>query len=371
MHSNCSSCFCTKKLMAHKKARVGVNTLMGNIILGIETSCDETAIALLTDCGTVLSHEVLSQKEHSSFGGVVPEIAARAHFDFLHKLVDNAMNERRMQFCDLEAIAVTAGPGLVGSLIVGVMFAKAIAYVTRKPIIAVNHLEAHALVARICNDINFPFLVLIISGGHCQFMVAHDVGSYSKLGGAIDDSLGEAFDKVSRMMGLGYPGGMVIEKMARKGKGDRFHFPRSLVDRSGCDFSFSGLKTAVRNVIEGEGSLSEQDTCDICASFQECVADILAGRIKNAVKLARTHASQIDKLVITGGVASNNFLRRKIFECAIEYGFEAIFPPHEFCTDNGVMVAWAGAENLKKGYICKTLNFAPKARWPLESIERN
>lgn len=343
--------------------------VVDKIFLGIETSCDETAVALLTDHGKVISHQVLSQKEHSSFGGVVPEIAARAHFYFLHKLVESAMREGNIGFCDLTAIAVTTGPGLVGSLIVGVMFSKAVSYVTKKPIVAVNHLEAHALVARICSDIDFPFLVLIISGGHCQFMMAHDVGSYFKLGGAIDDSLGEAFDKVSRMLGLGYPGGMIVEKMALKGRGDRFHFPRALIDRPGCDFSFSGLKTAVRNVIVGAESLSEQDICDICASFQECVADILASRVKNAIDLARQRSSSIKKLVITGGVASNNFLREKIFECVRDCGFEAIFPPHEFCTDNGVMVAWAGVENFKKGYICETLNFAPKARWTLDSLE--
>ncbi|WP_272899052.1 tRNA (adenosine(37)-N6)-threonylcarbamoyltransferase complex transferase subunit TsaD [Anaplasma platys] len=225
----------------------------------METSCDETAVAVLTDSGRVMSHEVLSQKEHSSFGGVVPEIAARAHFDFLHKMVENTVLDNGIKFSELAAIAVTTGPGLVGSLIVGVMFSKAIAYVTKRPIVAVNHLEAHALVARICHDIDFPFLVLIISGGHCQFVMARDVGSYSKLGGSIDDSLGEAFDKVSRMLGFGYPGGIIVEKMALRGRGDRFHFPRALVDRPGCDFSFSGLKTAVRSVIEGEQSLSAKN----------------------------------------------------------------------------------------------------------------
>ncbi|KJZ99619.1 metallohydrolase, glycoprotease/Kae1 family protein [Anaplasma phagocytophilum str. CR1007] len=204
---------------------------MGEVLLGIETSCDETAVAILTDSGEVFAHEVLSQVEHSAYGGVVPEIAARAHYDFLQVLVKKAMSNSGLKFDDLSSIAVTAGPGLVGSLIVGVMFAKAVSYATKKPIIAVNHLEAHALVARMNQEIVFPFLVLIVSGGHCQFMLAHDVGCYSKLGGAIDDSLGEAFDKVARMLGLGYPGGPAVECKAKNGRGiDSFSLGLYIID---------------------------------------------------------------------------------------------------------------------------------------------
>ncbi|SBO14475.1 tRNA N6-adenosine threonylcarbamoyltransferase [Anaplasma phagocytophilum] len=341
---------------------------MGEVLLGIETSCDETAVAILTDGGEVFAHEVLSQVEHSAYGGVVPEIAARAHYDFLQVLVKKAMSNSGLKFDDLSSIAVTAGPGLVGSLIVGVMFAKAVSYATKKPIIAVNHLEAHALVARMNQEIVFPFLVLIVSGGHCQFMLAHDVGCYSKLGGAIDDSLGEAFDKVARMLGLGYPGGPVVECKAKNGRGDRFFFPRALHNRPGCDFSFSGLKTAVRYAIEREGPLDEEMVCDICASFQECVGDILVSRIRNAIKSARQLKEGIDKLVVTGGVASNGFLRTIISQCAEDMGVTAVFPPRELCTDNGIMVAWAGVENFRKGNAVASLGFAPRARWPMESI---
>ena len=340
---------------------------MGKVILGVETSCDETAVALVTEEGCVLAHEVLSQVEHSSFGGVVPEIAARAHFNFLHVLVEKAMGSAKLEFRDIDAIAVTSGPGLIGSLIVGVMFSKAIAYVIGKPIIAVNHLEAHALVARMTNDVEFPFLVLLISGGHCQFLLAHDVGRYRKLGGTIDDSLGEAFDKVSRMLGLGYPGGAMVERQALRGNGKRFFFPRAFSARPDCDFSFSGLKTAVLNTLERE-DLDEATICDVCASFQECVKDILVSRIRNAIKATKEINGYIGKFVVTGGVASNNFIRSAICECVGSLGIDTVFPERELCTDNGVMVGWAGIENFKKGYVCESLNFAPRARWPLESL---
>ncbi|ACZ49304.1 putative endopeptidase [Anaplasma centrale str. Israel] len=338
----------------------------GCTVLGIETSCDETAVAVLNGHRKVLSHEVLSQREHSLFGGVVPEIAARAHCDFLHILVSRAMDSAGLGFSDLSAIAVTSGPGLVGSLIVGVMLAKAISYVAGKPIIAVNHLEAHALVARMVrDDLEFPFLVLIISGGHCQFLIAHDVGKYTKLGESIDDSLGETFDKVARMLGLGYPGGPEVESCALKGDAHRFPFPRALKGRPGCDFSFSGLKTAVRYTIAKEGSrLDDQALCDVCASFQQCVSEILVSRVANALAASKALDNSISKIVISGGVAANNFLRSSIHKCANELGFDAIFPPKELCTDNGIMVGWAGIENLRKGNL-SSLELVPRARWPL------
>ncbi|WP_396124687.1 tRNA (adenosine(37)-N6)-threonylcarbamoyltransferase complex transferase subunit TsaD [Anaplasma capra] len=343
---------------------------MNGAILGIETSCDETAVAVLGECGSVLSHEILSQKDHSFFGGVVPEIAARAHSDFLHVLVSKAMDNADLKFSDLAAIAVTAGPGLVGSLIVGIMLTKAIAYVTRKPIIAVNHLEAHALVARmIRDDIEFPFLVLIISGGHCQFLVAQGVGRYIRLGESIDDSLGETFDKIARMLGLEYPGGPEVECWALKGHADRFSFPRALKNRPGCDFSFSGLKTAVRNTIvaiaKEKENLNEQVVHDICASFQQCISEILASRIVNAIAMARAIDDRISKIVVSGGVAANNFLRSGILKCASECGIDAVFPPQELCTDNGIMVGWAGLENLRSGSNFASLELVPRARWPL------
>ncbi|MDB1135706.1 tRNA (adenosine(37)-N6)-threonylcarbamoyltransferase complex transferase subunit TsaD [Candidatus Anaplasma sp. TIGMIC] len=343
---------------------------MSDIVLGIETSCDETAVAVLTSDSQVLAHEVFSQSDHSAFGGVVPEIAARAHFEVLPAIVQNSMKTADLSFSDLSCIAVTAGPGLVGSLIVGVMFAKAVAFTMEKPIIPVNHLEAHALVARMLYDVKFPFLVLIISGGHCQFMLAHGVGNYTKLGCTIDDSLGEAFDKVSRMLGLSYPGGPSVEEKALKGEGSKYFFPRALNKRPGCDFSFSGLKTAVRTAIEKAGALDEQVVCDICASFQECVGEILSSKIKRAAIAARELCNgDVNTLVVTGGVASNNFLRSIIALCVEEVGFSVVFPPRELCTDNGIMVAWAGLENLRLGKnISYSLEFAPRARWPLECL---
>ncbi|MGN7661143.1 MAG: tRNA (adenosine(37)-N6)-threonylcarbamoyltransferase complex transferase subunit TsaD [Anaplasma sp.] len=337
-------------------------------VLGIETSCDETAVAVLTGQGVVLAHEVLTQKEHSFFGGVVPEIAARTHFDFLHILVSEAVSNAGLGFRDLEAIAVTAGPGLVGSLIVGIMLAKTIAYVTERPLIGVNHLEAHILVARMIHEVKFPFLALVISGGHCQFFVTHGVGRYTKLGESMDDSLGETFDKVARMLGLGYPGGPIVEKKALTGASDRFSFPRALRHRPGCDFSFSGLKTSVRNIIARE-QLNEQTVCDICSSFQQCVSEILTSRVLNAASASKMIDENIDTIVVSGGVAANNLIQQRISECALTCGLKAIFPPQELCTDNGIMVGWAGVENMRVGNV-SSLNLAPRARWPLESVHR-
>ncbi|EAL58279.1 peptidase, M22 family protein, partial [Wolbachia endosymbiont of Drosophila ananassae] len=237
-------------------------------ILAVETSCDETAVAIVNSDKQVLAHEILSQAEHKKRGGVIPEIASRAHMEHLSGLIKSAVEKSNLNFCDLNAIAATSGPGLIGGLIVGTMMAKAIAHVAQKPFIAVNHLEAHALVIRLLHEVKFPFLVLLISGGHCQFLIAQDVGKYIKLGETLDDSLGEAFDKVAKMLGLSYPGGPLIEKLAKKGNGARFKLPRAMIKRYGCNFSFSGIKTAVKNLVQ-ELKMSEQDVCDVCASFQE------------------------------------------------------------------------------------------------------
>ncbi|MDX5495861.1 MAG: tRNA (adenosine(37)-N6)-threonylcarbamoyltransferase complex transferase subunit TsaD, partial [Wolbachia endosymbiont of Nomada marshamella] len=254
------------------------------------------------------------------------------------------------------------GPGLIGGLIVGTMMAKAIAHVAQKPFIAVNHLEAHALVIRLLHEVKFPFLVLLISGGHCQFLIAQDVGKYIKLGETLDDSLGEAFDKVAKMLGLSYPGGPLIEKLAKKGNGARFKLPRAMIKRSGCNFSFSGIKTAVKNLVQ-KLEMSEQDVCDVCASFQECISDILLDRVSNAIIMAESLNIKINDFVITGGVAANNFLREKLKE---HINLNIFFPPNNLCTDNAVMVGWAGIERLQKNYI-DPLNFAPRPKWELES----
>ncbi|KJV68845.1 tRNA (adenosine(37)-N6)-threonylcarbamoyltransferase complex transferase subunit TsaD [Candidatus Neoehrlichia procyonis] len=334
-------------------------------VLGIESSCDESAVSVVSSHGKVLSHKMISQKEHQDYGGVVPEIASRAHLRFLSDLVYQAVSNV-VDFENIDAVAVTSGPGLIGGLIVGVMIAKAIASVMQKPIIAINHLEAHALVVRMFDKVNFPFLLLIISGGHCQFLIAYNVGKYKKLGSSIDDSLGEAFDKIAKMLNLGYPGGSSIEEKSINGN-SRFVLPRALLNRAGCDFSFSGIKTAVKNIIHKEKVIDDQVICDISASFQECVSDILVNRICNAIKVTNDINFNIKQMVVTGGVAANNFLRSKILSCARDHNFEVLFPPQNLCTDNAIMVGWAGIENFFVGNI-SDLNFVPKSRWELEDM---
>ncbi|WP_341813415.1 tRNA (adenosine(37)-N6)-threonylcarbamoyltransferase complex transferase subunit TsaD [Wolbachia endosymbiont (group B) of Germaria angustata] len=330
-------------------------------ILAIETSCDETAVAIVNSNKQVLAHEILSQAEHKKCGGVIPEIASRAHMKHLSGLIKSAMERYNLNFCDLDAIAATSGPGLIGGLIIGTMMAKAIAHVTQKPFIAVNHLEAHALVVRLLYEVEFPFLVLLISGGHCQFLIAQDVGKYIKLGETLDDSLGEAFDKVAKTLGLSYPGGPLIEELAKKGDGMRFKLPRAMIKRSGCDFSFSGIKTAVKNLAR-EFVMSEQDVCDMCASFQECISDILLDRVRNAIGIAVSLNIKINDFVITGGVAANNFLKERLKK---HIDLNVLSPPSNLCTDNAVMVGWIGIERLQRSYV-DSLDFAPRPKWELE-----
>ena len=343
--------------------------MVKKIVLAIETSCDETAVAIVSSNKEVLSHKVLSQKEHLPYGGVVPEIASRAHINYLYELTVNCLEESRLGLEDIDAIAVTSGPGLIGGLIVGVMLAKGISSVINKPVIEVNHLEAHALVIRMFCEIDFPFLVLIISGGHCQFLIAYDVGHYYKLGSSLDDSLGEVFDKVARMLNLGYPGGPIIEEKSLMGNSKRFILPRALIHRPGCDFSFSGIKTAVKNIIANQRCVDHSLVCDISASFQDCVGEILVNRVRNAILMSKSIDSRIDKLVITGGVAANKQIRNQLMCITNDNSLEILYPPSRLCTDNGIMVGWAGIENLAKGYI-SDLDFSPKARWPLECLKR-
>ncbi|WP_168463949.1 tRNA (adenosine(37)-N6)-threonylcarbamoyltransferase complex transferase subunit TsaD [Wolbachia endosymbiont of Ctenocephalides felis wCfeT] len=332
-------------------------------ILAIETSCDETAVAAVNSNKQVLAHEILSQAEHRTRGGVIPEIASRAHMDHLDGLIKSAMEKSNLNFRDLDAIAATSGPGLIGGLIVGTMMAKGIAHAAQKPFIAVNHLEAHALVIRLLQEVKFPFLVLLVSGGHCQFLIAQDVGKYIKLGETLDDSLGEAFDKVAKTLGLSYPGGPIIERLAQKGDGTRFKLPRAMIKRTGCDFSFSGIKTAVKNLVQ-KLEMNEKDVCDMCASFQECVSDVLLDRVKNAIQMTESLNIKVSDFVLTGGVAANNFLRKKLQK---HINLNILCPPNNLCTDNAIMVAWAGIERLERNYI-DSLNFAPRSKWELDMI---
>jgi len=343
------------------------------IVLGIETSCDETAAAVVTDRREILSNEVFSQlEEHAPYGGVVPEVAARAHLDAIETIVSNAMRKAGIGYGDLDAVAVTGGPGLIGGVLVGVMTAKAIASVHKVPFVAVNHLEGHALTVRLSgdeagNEVTFPYLLLLVSGGHCQLLIVEGPGKYKRLGTTIDDALGEAFDKSAKMMGLGYPGGPAVERFALQGEPGRFQLPRPLKGRAGCDFSFSGLKTKVRQAIENfpPGPVTDKDKSDLCASFQLAAGDVLVDRCTNAIDTFQELHPTGKSLVVAGGVAANKELRRQLSALADERGLNFVAPPIQLCTDNAAMIAWAGIERLQKG-DSDGMDFRPRPRWPLD-----
>lgn len=350
------------------------------IVLGIETSCDETATALVRDDRRVLAERLLSQLDaHRPYGGIVPEIAARAHLDQLDRLIAETMAEAGLGFAELDGVAATGGPGLIGGVIVGVMTGKAIAAVAGKPFLAINHLEGHALSARLVAELPFPYLLLLVSGGHSQLLAVEGVGRYHRLGTTLDDAVGEAFDKCAKLLGLGYPGGPAIEAVAREGDPQRFALPRPLLGRPGCDLSLSGLKTAVRQTIAGLGAnarsvtpsacagetLDRRTVADLAASFQAAVADVLADRAAHALAAFRTRYPASDTFVVAGGVAANAALRQHLEGVAGAHGFRFFAPPQRLCTDNGAMIAWAGIERLKQGLITP-LDFAPRPRWPLD-----
>jgi N6-L-threonylcarbamoyladenine synthase len=344
-------------------------------ILGIETSCDETAAAVIRRDGAgrghILSNIVLSQlQEHAPYGGVVPEIAARAHVNHLDRLVAQAMTEAGLQFAELDGVAATAGPGLLGGVLVGLTMAKAIALAHDKPLLAINHLEGHALTARLLQKVEFPYLLLLISGGHTQFQIVEGVGRYHRLGTTIDDALGEAFDKVAKLLGLGYPGGPQVETWAQRGNPARFDFPRPLKGRKDCNFSFSGLKTAVREVVNGLGTLTDQDVADVCASFEAAVAETMADRLTMAVHLFRAAHPEVERpaLIVAGGVAANQKLKAVFEQAAERFNLALIVPPPKLCTDNAAMIAWAGAERLALGLV-DDLGVAARARWPLDQAQ--
>lgn len=348
-------------------------------LLGIETSCDETAAAVVrrqgdgpdagpnAGKGEILSNVVFSQiAEHAPFGGVVPEIAARAHVEHLDGLIARAMDEARLGWDDLDGIAVTSGPGLIGGVIVGLMTAKGIALARGLPLIAVNHLEGHALTARLTNDVAFPYLLLLVSGGHSQLLIVKGVGQYRRLGTTIDDAVGEAFDKVAKLMNLGFPGGPAVEKIARDGNPSRFTLPRPLFGKAGCDFSFSGLKTAVRQLALAQETLDHQTKADIAAAFQVAVSDVIADRVAHAIAMMQEILDETGgRLVVAGGVAANLALRARLETVAADHNYDLIVPPPRLCTDNGAMIAWAGAEKLALGQT-SDLNVSPLARWPLD-----
>ena len=380
-------------------------------ILGIETSCDETAASVVRrhadGRGEILSNVVLSQvKDHAPYGGVVPEVAARAHIHHLDRLVAAAMDKAAIRYDGLDAISATAGPGLSAGLIVGLTMAKGLAFARSLPFLAINHLEGHALTPRLLGEVEFPYLLLLISGGHTQFQLVRGVGDYKRLGTTIDDALGEAFDKTAKLLGLGYPGGPLVESYALHGDANRFDLPRPLKGRAGCDFSFSGLKTAVRETAEDLGPLSDQDKADLCASFQKAVAETMQDRLRKAFQMFREEASEqrppsalrapppaelreedhsrssnllgelseglrgalpTPTLVVAGGVAANKALRAMLETTTTDNGFKLSVPPFHLCTDNAAMIAWAAAERLALG-LSDGQGAPVKPRWPLDTV---
>jgi N6-L-threonylcarbamoyladenine synthase len=339
------------------------------IVLGIETSCDETAAAVVNGDRRILSNIVLSQvEEHRPYAGVVPEIAARSHLDHTDRLVGEAMAGAEIGWDALDGVAATGGPGLIGGVLVGLTTAKAIAMVHGLPLVAVNHLEGHALTARLSDGIDFPYLLLLISGGHCQLLAVEGVGQYSRYGGTVDDAAGEAFDKTAALLNLGYPGGPALEQAAREGDANRFALPRPMKGRPGCDFSFSGLKTAVRNTVTNlpGGEANSRDAADIAAGFQQAAADVLVDRSRHAIRRFLSEFPGGRHFVVAGGVAANRHIREALSAAVGEEGMQFTAPPLNLCTDNAAMIAWAGLERLRLG-MTDELTFAARPRWPLDA----
>ena len=349
------------------------------LCLGIESSCDETSAAIVDSNKNILSHIIYSQiPEHQKYGGVVPELAARAHILAIDEVINLALSRACKTLADIDVIAATAGPGLIGGVLVGWMAATGMAQATGKPLVAVNHLEGHALVPRLCAttaddtranvDVEFPYLLMLASGGHCQILLVRGVGQYELIGQTLDDSAGEAFDKVAKMLGLGYPGGPIVDAHAKLGDPRAFDFPRPLCDKPGCDFSFSGIKTAARAMLARYNPpYSDEFINDFCASFQASVVDCIINRLNNAMKTDAVRACAPKTLVVAGGVAKNSAIRAAMEELARRHNMIFAAPPMNLCTDNGAMIAWAGIENYRVGKIVHE-PIAPRPRWPLTEL---
>jgi len=340
------------------------------LVLGIETSCDETAVALVDATRRIRADLVLSQvRAHAPFGGVVPEIAARSHLAELPGLLRRALAEAGVGFDELDGVAATAGPGLIGGVFVGVVLAKALATARGLPFVAVNHLEGHALTVRLTDDLPYPYLLLLASGGHCQLIAVEGLGRYRLYGTTLDDAAGEAFDKTAKLLGLGFPGGPAVERIAAAGDAARFALPRPLLGRPGCDFSFAGLKTAVRQAAEGLAPDDPAGAADLAASFQAAVGAVLADRCRRALARFRAEVGQAGPLVVAGGVAANATLRAVLAGTAVAAGTRLVAPPPRLCTDNAAMIAWAGLERLAAGLV-SPLDQPARPRWPLEDLNR-
>ena len=352
-------------------------------VLGLETSCDETAAAIveapmadgqLVGPGRIVSQHILSQIDtHAPYGGVVPELAARAHISHLDRLIAATLADSQMTLADMDAIAATAGPGLIGGVLIGLTTGKALALAADKPFIGINHLEGHALSARLVADVSFPYLLLLVSGGHCQILDVSELGKYHVLGSTLDDAVGEAFDKAAKLMSLGYPGGPEIERCARNGDPTAYALPRPLTQTAGCDFSFSGLKTALRQMAEKAAPLTRQTVNDLAASFQTAVTDCLVDRTNHAMQafIARHEfkSAEPKNLVVAGGVAANQHIGEALARAATGQGFQLFVPPPALCTDNAAMIARAGAERFAAGLYAEAALATPaRARWPLEEL---
>ncbi len=356
-----------------------VSSRGGTVCLGIESSCDETSAAIVDSNRNILSHIIYSQiPEHQKYGGVVPELAARAHILAIDEVIRQTLDRANMSISDIDVIAATAGPGLIGGVLIGWMAAVGIAQSTGKPLIAVNHLEGHALVPRLAATtadnsaapvaVEFPYLLMLASGGHCQILLVRGVGQYEMIGQTLDDSAGEAFDKVSKMLGLGYPGGPIVDRRAALGNPHAFDFPRPLTDKPNCDFSFSGIKTAARTFLnKTDAPYSDEFINDFCASFQASVVDCITNRLSYAMKTPVVLETKPKTLVVAGGVAKNSAIRSAMEKLAHEHGMIFAAPPMNLCTDNGAMIAWAGLENYKVGNIVRE-PIAPRPRWPLTEL---
>lgn len=339
-------------------------------VLGVETSCDETAIAVVDSHRNIIVNEIYSQvKIHAQYGGVVPELAARNHVEILPQLIEKAIAGGKLRLSEIDAIAVTAGPGLVGGLIVGIMLAKGMASALGIPCIPINHLEGHALTARLTEpDLQFPYLLLLISGGHCQLIYAKDINQYCLLGETKDDAVGEAFDKVAKMLGLEYPGGPVVEKLAMTGNAGAYAFPKAFFKTQHCNMSFSGIKTAVSRQIAREALLTDEVKANICASFQKAIGETLCDRVERAIQLLHGRSLPFDSIVVAGGVAANESIASRLLFLCNKYKKRLVVPPRSFCTDNAAMIAWTGIEKLAKG-AQHDLCFAPKSKWPITNYE--
>lgn len=343
-------------------------------ILGLESSCDDTGAAVvrhrLGSAPEILSNVVMGQEAlHAAFGGVVPELAARAHVEKLDLAVEAALQQAGLDLDDIDAVAVTAGPGLIGGVMSGVMCAKGIAVGAGLPLIGVNHLAGHALTPRLTDGLAFPYLMLLVSGGHCQFLLVEGVEQFTRLGGTIDDAPGEAFDKTARLIGLTQPGGPAVEAAARGGDAARFAFPRPLLDRTGCDMSFSGLKTAVLRardtLVRDQGGITARDQADLSAGFQAAVADVLTEKTRRALKIYLALAPDDPALAVAGGVAANGVLRGRLATLAQDLGVRFTAPPLALCTDNAAMIAWVGLERFRLGHQ-DDMTLAARPRWPLD-----